>query len=233
MTVIGTVAQWEDFFAEELVPSVVTLVLDAWKRIVVPTAGELEKIVSLRLYSALVTSKDRNKHPFLIRYEDVEIDARAARETGRKDIVFFPSLNDEDIYFCLEAKRLNVTVGGRRRALADEYVKSGMQRFVEGQYSRQVRHAGMIGYVLDGRTTSAMSSVLRNIQAQCLALGMESPGTWTACDFLPTHPYLRVTRHTRQDSRTPLRIHHIFVSSDQTPARIATLGGARARRRAR
>jgi len=36
---------------------------------------------------------------------------------------FFPSLNDEDIYFCLEAKRLNALVSGRRRPLADAYVK--------------------------------------------------------------------------------------------------------------
>src|SRR2546426_11585469 len=34
-------------------------------------------------------------------------------------------------------------------------VKEGMQRFVDGKYSRFVRHGGMLGYVLDGQVARA------------------------------------------------------------------------------
>jgi len=218
-----SVADWDDFFADEFVPSVIALVLDAWNRVAVPSSSGKERTVSLRLYAALLTGKSRERHPFLIRYEDVEVDTQTAEEIGRKDIVFFPSLDDEDIYFCLEAKRLNADIGGKRRMLGDEYVKSGMKRFVDGQYSRHVRHAGMLGYVLDGRTSLAMSNVLENIQAHCAALGMSPPGAWTPCGFRPKDPCIRVTQHRRRTGRTPLHIHHIFVA----PGRAGTRAAAR------
>ena len=108
---------------------------------------------------------------FLIRYEDVEIDTDLAKETGRKDIVFFPA-NDEDIYFCLEAKRLNALVSIVRKSLADEYVREGMQRFVDGKYARFVRHGGMLGYVLDGQIARAAKNVEANVRRRAKELRM-------------------------------------------------------------
>ena len=149
----------------------------------------MKTIFPCKLYSALKNSKDRNRHPFLIRYEDVEVDTDLVKVTGRKDIVFFPPLNDEDIYFCLEAKRLNALVSGRRRSLADEYVKEGMQRFVDGKYSRFVRHGGMLGYVLDGQVARAIKNVETNIRSACEGTGHGSPREVTSVECPARRPF--------------------------------------------
>ena len=144
MSVAGNPAQWDDLFEEDLIPAILTLVIATWRQIEKPAEDAREDDISKRLYLALVKGKDRNTHAFLIRYQDVEVDDDVSKESGRKDIVFFPSLFDEPIYFCLEAKRLNALVSGQRKSLADEYVKEGMQRFVDRKYSRHVQHGGML-----------------------------------------------------------------------------------------
>jgi Nucleotidyl transferase AbiEii toxin, Type IV TA system len=45
---------------------------------------------------------------------------------------------------------------GVLKNLADEYVKEGMQCFVDGKYSRFVRHGGMLAYVLDSQVARAI-----------------------------------------------------------------------------
>ena len=209
----GDAANWDDLFSDQLLPSVFALVLDAWKRIEKPAADEHENTTSLHLYCALIRGKDRQNHAFLIQYENLEIDADLATVTGRKDIVFFPSLNDEDVYFCLEAKRLNALVSGVRRSLAGEYVTEGMQRFVDRKYSRQVCHGGMLGYVLDGDIDRAMSKVADAIHRHHGNLGMEPPGEMRASAVRPDDTHAKETRHLRRNGEMLFRIHHLFVAS--------------------
>lgn len=208
----GDTADWDDLFAGQLLPLVFALVLDAWDHFKKPAADEREDATSLRLHSAMVHGKDRQRHPFLIRYQDVEVDTDLAEVTGRKDIVFFPS-NDEDIYFCLEAKRLNALVSGVRRSLAHEYVTDGMQRFVERKYSRHVRHGGMLGYVLDGQVDRAMRNVANVIRIHHVSLGMEPPGEMRRSALRPNDGHARETHHKRPKEPVLFRLHHLFVAS--------------------
>ena len=208
----GDSSEWDGFIAGGGVNSVLALTLDAWGNITPPAQDEREEAVSVRLYAAMVKRQDRQRHRFLIRYEDVEVDIDLAKETGRKDIVFFPS-HDGSYYYCLEAKRLNARVNGVMRALADEYVKEGMQRFVDGKYSRHVFHGGMIGYVLDGDVTRAMKNVLKNIQDNGSMLGMAAPATWADSSHRPADPHAKESAHRRAGESTPLSIQHLFVSA--------------------
>ncbi|HWE39442.1 MAG TPA: hypothetical protein VG406_23020 [Isosphaeraceae bacterium] len=105
----GDSSDWDAFFADEGVPAVLSLVLNAWESLRAPAPDEHERSTTRRLFCAILKRQDRQAHPFLIRYEDVEVDVDLAEETGRKDIVFFPG-HDPDIYFCLETKRLNTRV---------------------------------------------------------------------------------------------------------------------------
>jgi hypothetical protein len=204
----GDPSSWDDLFTE-LIPVLLALVLDAWGRIIKPTEDEHEDDTSVRLYTAMITGKDRNRHPFLIRYQDLEVDTDLTKVTGRKDIVFFPSLFDEDIYFCLEAKRLNARINSVMKSLADEYVKEGMQRFIDGKYSKKIRHGGMLGYVLDGDVSRAMKNVLKNIGSNHQILGMVSPGDWSDSRL---HPGAKETQHRRQQGVSPFCIYHLLVS---------------------
>lgn len=213
----GDPSEWDDFFADRLVPAVLTLVYEAWNRIAKPSADEHEDHTSIRLYAAMLSGKDRNVHPFLIRYQDVEIDTDIAKETGRKDIVFFPPANDEDIYFCLESKRLNARVKGVMKSLADEYVKEGMQRFVDARYSRCVHHGGMLGYVLDGDVKRAMSNVSKNICSNRVSLRMDSRGDWIESSVRRDDSQAKETTHRRVSGTQPFRIHHLFVAGATAP----------------
>ena len=47
-----------------------------------------------------------------------------------------------------------------------------------GQYSKMVRHGGMIGYVLDGKVSDAMNDVEANIRERHEELCMNPPGAF-------------------------------------------------------
>jgi hypothetical protein len=209
---IGDTTEWDDFILNGGVSLILALTLDAWRHIAAPAPDEHEDKTSVRLYAAMVNKRDRQAHRFLIRYQDVEVDTDLAKETGRKDIVFFPG-HDGDLYFCLEAKRLNARVNGVMKSLADEYVKEGMQRFVTGKYSRRVHHAGMLGYVLDGDVLRAMTNVLDNIRRQHVPLGMDAPGDWIQSPHRVGDPQAKETAHRRPHTPTRFQLQHLFVTA--------------------
>src|SRR5882757_7471063 len=57
--------------------------------------------------------------------------------------------DEEDVYLACESKRLNVPYKKKTRALAHEYVRDGLMRFVAGQYSQGLPLAMMLGYVMN------------------------------------------------------------------------------------
>ena len=132
---------------------------------------------------------------------------------GRLDIVFNLLVPREEIYFCLEGKRLNVVKDGATRAYASEYVRLGMMRFVTGQYSRAVRHGGMIGYVLDQDIPRAIANVEKNVRAQCRALCITPPGHLLDSKVLGSDERVRETHHQREHDNRKFRIHHLFMAA--------------------
>jgi hypothetical protein len=209
---VGDPSHWDDFFQQRLIPAVLAHVITTWAEMLKPGPSDLEDAISDKLYSALVNAKRRSDFPFLIRREDLEFDTDLAKETGRKDIVFFPSCREE-IYLCLEAKRLNAIISGVRRALADEYVREGMQRFVDGRYARFVRHGAMLGYVLDGDIHRATSNIENNIRNRLNELRMVANGGFLASTIRPDDPLVKETWHRRPHESTVFRIHHLFVAA--------------------
>ncbi len=209
---VGDSSEWDDFILNGGVGLVITLTLDAWAEITAPAPDEHEDKTSVRLYAAMVKRRDRQAHRFLIRYQDVEVDIDLAKETGKKDIVFFPG-HDGELYFCLESKRLNARVKGVMKSLADEYVKEGMQRFVTGKYSRHVHHAGMLGYVLDGDVARAMANVLDNIHRQHVSLGMDAPADWVESPHRKGDQHAKETAHHRLHTPVRFQLQHLFVAA--------------------
>jgi hypothetical protein len=212
--IIGDASHWDDFFHQNLVPTVIHYIISAWAQMPKPGISDLEDAISDKLYAALLNAKSRGDFPFLIRREDLEFDMNMAKETGRKDIVFFPSLQEQDIYLCLEAKRLNAVISGVCRSLADEYVKDGMQRFVDGKYSRSVRHGAMLGYVLDGKIDRAMENVENNIRKHFPELRMNKDHGLMASTIRPTDRHTKETHHFRMHEKTAFHIHHLFLAGE-------------------
>ena len=127
------------------------------------------------------------------------------------DIAFSPMVPHEAFYFCLECKRLNVTLQGRRRTLGTEYVTQGMSRFVNRQYGDQVRHGGMLGYVLDSRVDLAITAVQTAIRARREDLKIAGEAGLRQSSFLPEMEHVFETAHVRDEAAPPFLLQHIFA----------------------
>lgn len=213
MSIIGASTEWADLI-DPMVPDILRLVVATWEAMPSPGADDKEDDITITLCRALRQNRDARKLMFQIHTQLVELEPTIGEELGRQDIVFVPPIAREDIYFCMESKRLNVVKDGKRRAYASEYVTHGMLRFVTGQYSKAVRHGGMIGYVLDGNVSGAMTNVEANIQTNHVALCMTTPGTLQSSTILPTDGRARETHHQRTRETTFFRIHHLFMGSN-------------------
>lgn len=216
MSSVGDSSQWDDLFEQELIPTILALVLAAWEQLPTLAEDEYEDTVTNKLYAAMKNGKDRQRHPFLIQLQNAEFHSATETIVGWKDIAFYPS-NDEEIYFCLEAKRLNAIVSGKSESLASEYVSEGIQRFVDRKYSPQVRHGGMLGYVLDGDIARAINNVANCIRLHEANLRMNPPGELRPSMIRPQHGNAKESHHRRDQETTVFRLHHLFVANSMTP----------------
>lgn len=210
MAVIGAPTEWIDLI-DPMVPVILGLVIASWEGLPPPATDETEDNITNDLCRALQQNRTARGLMFQIRPQVVELAPMPGEELGRMDIAFIPLVPSEDIYFCLECKRLNVVKDGKLRAYASEYVNSGMIRFITGQYSKAVRHGGMLGYVLDGDVPKAMKNIESNIRKQHGVLCMTAPGALVASEFLATDERARETHHQRTHEAEKFRIHHLFM----------------------
>jgi hypothetical protein len=210
VAIVGAPTDWADLI-DPLVPQLLALVIAAWEGMPPPALDEGEDRITIALCRTLQQNRTARGLMFQIRTQVVELDPVPGEDFGRMDIVFIPLVPREDIYFCLESKRLNVVKDGEPRAYASEYVTFGMLRFVTGQYSKAVRHGGMIAYVLDGNVVRAMTNIENNMRRQHSTLGMTAPGSFLPSTSLKDDPRARETHHRRAHETQLFRIHHLFL----------------------
>jgi hypothetical protein len=210
VTVIGSPDSWVDFI-DSMVPHILLLVIDSWEEMKAPAPNALEDHISLALCRVVKRHRAARDLPLHIQLQPVEIDPAEGRDVARMDIAFYPLVNREDIYFCLEAKRLSVPTGGTVRSYASEYVRSGMLRFITGQYAKLARNGGMIGYVVDGEISRAIANVEQNIRKHHVDLGMAAPGELLASAILPDDFRARETHHSRRHGPKTFRLNHLFM----------------------
>lgn len=213
---VGDTSSWDDLFPQNLIPTILAYVITAWEQMPKPGLSDKEDDISDKLYRALLKAPGRSDLPFHIYREDLEFDTDLAKETGRKDIVFYSLwVLEQEIYFCFEAKRLNAVISGVRRSLSNEYVKEGMQRFVDAKYAHFVRHGAMLAYVLDGDTDRAIQNVENSIRKHLSELRMDKNGGLAASTIRPDDRRTKETLHYRAHDRgTVFRIHHLFLSDE-------------------
>jgi hypothetical protein len=214
LAVEGAPNAWVDFI-DSMVPDILRLVIAGWEEMPKPSPDEKEDHITNTLCKIMRRHRAARNLPFQVHTQFVELEPANDEKLGRLDIVFIPLVNREDIYFCLECKRLNVIKDGKPRSYASEYVSFGMIRFITGQYSKAVRHGGMTGYVLSGNVAAAIRNVEANIKARQAELQMEAPGGFVASSLLRGEAHLKETRHHRFKSNEPFCIHHVFIGYDR------------------
>lgn len=99
-------------------------------------------------------------------------------------------------------------VQGSNEALASDYVKGGMIRFINSKYASRLHEGGMIGYVMDGNTASATKSVDRNVKRQQVKLKMKASGLNDSSILAVGNP-IKETAHDLGKRR--FIIYHIFL----------------------
>jgi hypothetical protein len=212
VSVIGASSEWSDLI-DPMVPQILNLVIASWETMPAPSQDEKEDTITNSLCKTLRQNRTARSLPFQINTQHVELDPMPDEELGRLDIVFVPLIPREDIYFCLECKRLNVIKNGQKRSYASEYVLHGMLRFITGQYSKDVHHGGMLGYVLDGNVSTAMNNVESNIQQREAELCVAPPGGLQFSSILKDDTRIRETLHQRTFQAITFRIHHLFMGN--------------------
>lgn len=216
MSVVGASDEWIDLL-ERMLPNILRLVVDVWTGIPKPFSDDKEDRITELLCRALRDNRTVRDLPFYIEIQVVELNPAPGQELGRLDIAFKPTglagAPNESIYFCLECKRLNVIIDGKKRPGGSDYVAHGMARFVNGQYASAVRHGGMLGYVLDGDVVGAVTNVEFNVKSQHVLLCMDPPGTLHSSSVLTDVSAARESLHSRTGESTQFRIHHLFMDA--------------------
>ena len=211
----GVPDAWLDLIGS-LVPDILQLTWSTWQTMPTLARDALEDPTTEELCRRLRHSRSAAELPFRIDIQMVELGESADAEQGRMDIVFSPLLATEQVYFCLECKRLNVMTSRSRRSLANEYVVHGMMRFITRKYASQVPQGGMLGYVLDGDVEGAMERVSAAIRRRWNELGMQNPGLMLESSVLAVVATARETRHRRGPTRQRFMIHHVFAPAKTT-----------------
>lgn len=194
------------------VHDILAMVLETWESMPAPDANELEDVISERLCRRLRQSRDSYGLPFRIDTQLVELDPAEGQKQGRMDIVFSPTIAREDIYFCLECKRINVQEAKGVRPYFAEYVRFGMLRFVSGQYASSAQQSGMLAFVLNGDLWGAMEGVEKNIKKLANQLGMDAPGQFLASTMFPGDFRIKETHHRCSHQPHLFVIHHLFLA---------------------
>lgn len=210
--VVGDGRLWKkDLFPEELIPEILELVMTSWRTFKKPDRFAHEVPISKEFTRKIRAEKNqRGDLPFHVWYELPTLSTQT-EEDGRVDILFaYIGTPREDIYFAFECKRLRIPYPSRLDTNNSNYVgDQGMMCFVTGKYSQSVAHAGMIGYVMDGKANLAIISLGKLIKRKRSALKLRKNTGLQPSLIMLNCQNARETTHILSDKQ--LKIHHLFL----------------------
>lgn len=210
MTPIGSPSQWSDVVQPQI-ETILRLITRTWDKLSAPPRNELERPIALRLTASLQNAPDRGSFPFRVVPEFMILDG-AGHELGRIDIAFIQFVCHDSVYFGVECKRLNSDEGGEWRWYHTQYVNEGIARFVSSRYAELVDAGGMVGFVLNGDTLTAISKV-DDYLAKRPELGMTASSSLAKSTVCPDEARMRESRHERGKSNN-FMLHHVFLAGD-------------------
>jgi hypothetical protein len=203
-------------FTDNYLSEMLLATCTAWARMRHPPIPEIEDKLTRRLAGCLMNEPDFRELPYEVTFQHWLLGADG-QAIGRVDLRFKHRYSQRD-YFALEAKRLHVTYpgGGFSTEYATYAGTEGMMAFVEGQYSEGLPAAGMIGYVMDARSSEAWTGLEKTITARGAALRLVSASQFTTSTLAEAvvanglrGTYLGETLHSLIASE--LRLFHLVL----------------------
>lgn len=209
----GNSREWKkDLFPEEFIPDILELIIVSWKTFKKPDRFDHEVPISKAFREKIRVEKNlRDDLPFHIWRELPTVNTQS-KDDGRIDICFvFTGTLREDIYFAFECKRLRIPYASGLDTNNSDYVgDQGMMCFVTGKYSESVMNAGMIGYVMDGKTEEAIISLEKLIKSKIADLRLVKDTGLELSSIITGSKNVRETRHNLIERN--FTIHHIFLA---------------------
>ncbi|MFN4877295.1 MAG: hypothetical protein ACK5GT_12675 [Aphanizomenon sp.] len=151
------------YLPKDIISTVFDITIIAWSKVITNRGINIrstEPVIARYLGKAM--TKEKNSRPKLkerIRIEE-EVGTRSfpnlPKPKGRIDIKIIYSYNENE-YFGMECKRVSSTEPNRY--LATDYVREGVERFVEGTYSLGHDYAAMLGFVIDGKINDCIDLI--------------------------------------------------------------------------
>ena len=216
MTAVHEAAAWVPLFPDEETPFILAAVLRCTMGLRKERATELENDISDRLRDFLDQDTGLKERPVEVFREVPLYDRRHPRRRplGRSDIMFLCSTGVRKPwpYFVIESKRLHVEFSSGWRPLVSEYVigHQGMMCFIDQRYAQGLRSGGMLGYVFDGDTEKARTSVAALIEANREKLKTAPPFKLVLSSVLPRDSRVSETIHAL--AHGGFVIYHLFVA---------------------
>ena len=188
---------------------VMLLVLETWLVFSLRHEVRRENRITAVFRSALIEAYVRAGRSWFIALEDPINDPDFGTELGRNDLRFYPpNHHGQTVFFTVECKRLRVTTNSGFKHLTAEYVDQGVMRFVNGQYSSGLPCGGMVGYVMDNNTSTALASIVSEIKAKAASIRLQN-GIRVPSILLPGCETSADSFHERIDGM--FELHHLLV----------------------
>jgi hypothetical protein len=186
--------------------------LETWRTLCLQRQVSKETAITAVFRDALINAYVAAGRSWFITLEDPITELDFGTETGRNDLRFYPPNHyGQSIFFTVECKRLRVVGESGLRHLADKYAEEGIQRFVDGRYSKGLPCGGMVGYVMDNQTELAFASMQAEILSKTRrALKVPArEGIRVPSAVLPDYEWSADTFHNRRDCK--FLVHHLLV----------------------
>jgi hypothetical protein len=173
-TLIGKLDPEFNPFDEDYLAEILAATALAWARMKPPGRTEIEDRITFRLAGRLANDPMFADLPYDVVPQYWLLGLNGER-LGRLDLRF-KHRNSQRDYFAFEAKRLHVKYPGGR--FCTEYPTyaggNGMMAFVGGYYSKHLPACGMLGFVMDSRSSRAWTGLEKRIEARRIPLRLAS-----------------------------------------------------------
>jgi hypothetical protein len=131
---------------------------------------------------------------------------------------------ERERYLAYECKRLNVIYNGRA-SQATRYVNDGMMRFMTEQYAEGLPVGCMLGYVMDGDLTFALTQINAVIATQKIPLGLIAGPTFGQ----PITGIERFSTAHQRANKSNIELRHVLLPyPNSSPTSVAAGSGVSA-----